>query len=370
MWASNLRLAAPRTKSFYTQLRYGTHRFSPKNFVLPLPRVPGPNPLVNPMYKRRQKYTSIKDIKLPLSVVQPPGGHPEVWVHNSEGRKLTIMKLSPDLFNQPPRNDILCRCIKFETNRAIGMTWHIVRTRGEIAGSTRKIRQQKGTGRARHGDKKAPCFVGGGKAHGRRPKDYTSKLNKKIRWLGLKVALSTRYREGDFYLFDDFIFKDGAYESAYDFMEHFGWHNCLCVYMGDLNKRFMRSTRNYVPIQTIRANEITIHALLKFKKICFTVEALKYLTEKYSTEAEVRRWNKAAAMNRLVESMQPDAFPEDGSPTPIEGIQSQMAKLDYRKYPEGVEIDTDIFDFGGVGYETAFTKARPFLPPPAATVRW
>merc|ERR1719436_1218436 len=120
------------------------------------------------------------------------------------------------------------------------MSWHIVRTRSQISGTGRKFRPQKGSGRARHGDRNAPMFVGGGKAHGRRPKDYTTKLNKKIRWLGLKTALSTRYREGDFYLFDDFRFTDGAFESAEKFMDRWGWHNCLCVYMGDLNKRFHR----------------------------------------------------------------------------------------------------------------------------------
>ena len=120
----------------------------------PLPRMPGPSPFVNQDYKKRSvaTYQSIERLQLPISSTKPLGGLPEIWVHSSNASKKSIYKLSPDLFNQDVRIDLLWKCVRYEHHKDCHWTWHIVKHRGEIHGSGRKQRQQKGTGRARMSD--------------------------------------------------------------------------------------------------------------------------------------------------------------------------------------------------------------------------
>eukprot|EP01083_Nonionella_stella_P021464 59503_1 len=187
-------------------LQYEPHNDS--EFVYkPIPRVPGPSPFINHDYKRQSvaKYQSIETLQLPISSVQPLGGQPEIWVHSSNATKRSIYKLSSDMFNQDVRIDILWRCVRYEYHKKRHWTWHIVKHRGEVRGTGKKLRKQKGTGKARMSDMKAPQCKGGGQAHGRRPRSVETNLKQHIYRKGIKIALSARYQEGDLYVFEDFV---------------------------------------------------------------------------------------------------------------------------------------------------------------------
>ena len=170
-----------------------------------MPRMEGPSPFVNRRYKRKRDYYSISGATLPLSSIKPLGGIPQTWIYNSNNEKLSIHNLSCDIFNQETRLDVLYECIRYERLKEVGFTWHIVRNRGEIRGSGRKLRPQKGTGQARMSDMKAPQCRGGGKAHGRRPKDNAIKIDQPKYDLGFKIALSSRFKEGDLHIWDKFV---------------------------------------------------------------------------------------------------------------------------------------------------------------------
>jgi large subunit ribosomal protein L4 len=105
------------------------------------------------------------------------------------------IELRDDVFGVEPRADILHRVVTWQLEKRRG-TARAARERSEVARTGKKYGRQKGGGTARHGDRRAPIFVGGGKAHGPRVRDFNPSLNKKVRALGLKMALSTKARDG------------------------------------------------------------------------------------------------------------------------------------------------------------------------------
>ena len=103
--------------------------------------------------------------------------------------------LNDDVFGLEPRADILHRVVTWQRENARG-TARATRERSDIARTGKKFGNQKGGGTARHGNRRAPIFIGGGKAHGARLRDFNPSLNKKIRSLGLKMALSSKAKAG------------------------------------------------------------------------------------------------------------------------------------------------------------------------------
>ena len=119
------------------------------------------------------------------------------------GRKIT---LSEAVFGIEPNNHVIYLDIKqYLANKRQGT--HKAKERNEVAGSTRKIKKQKGTGTARAGSVKSPVFVGGGRIFGPRPKDYTQKLNKKVKRLARRSVLSQKVQQGALVVLEDFNFE-------------------------------------------------------------------------------------------------------------------------------------------------------------------
>jgi large subunit ribosomal protein L4 len=106
------------------------------------------------------------------------------------------VELADDIFGIEPRADILHRVVTWQLEKRRG-TARGTRERADVARSGKKLGRQKGGGTARHGDRRAPIFIGGGKAHGARVRDFNPSLNKKVRTLGLKMALSAKAKDGN-----------------------------------------------------------------------------------------------------------------------------------------------------------------------------
>src|SRR5687768_5055419 len=106
------------------------------------------------------------------------------------------IELSDEVFGVEPRADILHRVVTWQLEKRRG-TARAARERSDVARTGKKFGRQKGGGTARHGDRRAPIFIGGGKAHGPRVRDFDPSLNKKVRALGLKMALSSKARDGN-----------------------------------------------------------------------------------------------------------------------------------------------------------------------------
>src|SRR5882724_993206 len=111
------------------------------------------------------------------------------------------IELNDEIFAVEPRADILHRVVTWQLEKRRG-TARGTRERADVARTGKKFGRQKGGGTARHGDRRAPIFIGGGKAHGARVRDFNPGLNKKIRALGLKMALSSKARDGKLIVLD------------------------------------------------------------------------------------------------------------------------------------------------------------------------
>ena len=113
------------------------------------------------------------------------------------------IELNDEVFGLEPRADILHRVVTWQLEKRRA-TARPTRERSDVARTGKKFGRQKGGGTARHGDRKAPIFVGGGKAHGARLRDFNPGLNKKVRALGLKMALSSHAKAGSLIVLDGF----------------------------------------------------------------------------------------------------------------------------------------------------------------------
>src|SRR5919202_963767 len=126
----------------------------------------------------------------------------KVQVQTLDAGSAGEIELSDEVFGVEPRADILHRVVTWQLEKRRG-TARGARERADVARTGKKFGRQKGGGTARHGDRKAPIFVGGGKAHGPRVRDFNPSLNKKVRALGLKMALSSKARDGQLLVVDN-----------------------------------------------------------------------------------------------------------------------------------------------------------------------
>src|SRR5919112_2243046 len=125
----------------------------------------------------------------------------KVKVQTLDAGKGGDIDLNDEIFGVEPRADILHRVVTWQLVNRRGPA-RAARERSEVARTGKKFGKQKGGGTARHGDRRAPIFVGGGKAHGPRVRDFNPSLNKKVRALGLKMALSTKAAAGQLIVLD------------------------------------------------------------------------------------------------------------------------------------------------------------------------
>ena len=126
----------------------------------------------------------------------------KVKVQTLDGKAGADIDLNDDVFGVDARADILHRVVAWQLEKRRGPA-RAARERSDVARTGKKFGRQKGGGTARHGDRRAPIFVGGGKAHGPRARVFSASLNKNVRALGLKMALSSKARDGQLIVLDN-----------------------------------------------------------------------------------------------------------------------------------------------------------------------
>lgn len=175
------------------------------------------------------------------------------------GRKAT---LSDAVFGVEPNNHAVYLDVKrYLGNQRQGT--HKAKERAEIAGSTRKIKKQKGTGTARAGSIKSPVFVGGGRIFGPRPKDYTTKLNKNVKRLARKSALSIKAKNNEILVVEDFQFDAPKTKSFVEVLKALGLDDKKTLFvLGDSNNNVYLSSRNLKRSKVVTSSEISTYNLL------------------------------------------------------------------------------------------------------------
>ena len=154
------------------------------------------------------------------------------------------------------------------------------KTRGEVSGNNKKIYKQKGTGNARHGDKRAPIFVGGGIVFGPRPRDYSKKVTKTVRKLALRRVLGDLVRGEKIKTVDTFAFSDGMTKSFFSAFNEFTTPGKFLVVSNSFDESTYLAGRNVAWVQLVTGAEVNVEQLLLANTVVLVGDALQTLAQR------------------------------------------------------------------------------------------
>ncbi len=205
----------------------------------------------------------------------------KVKVLKIDGKAAGDVELNDAVFGVEPRADILHRVVTWQLEKRRG-TARPTRERSDVARTGKKFGRQKGGGTARHGDRAAPIFIGGGKAHGARKRDFNPSLNKKIRALGLKMALSTKAKAG-LVVVDSLELKEAKTKALVEAFGKNGWNGKVLVIDGDaVNEGFRMAAGNIPGVNVLPATGANVYDILKHDTLVLTKDAVEKLEARFN----------------------------------------------------------------------------------------
>ncbi|WP_034161643.1 50S ribosomal protein L4 [Sphingomonas sp. ERG5] len=196
--------------------------------------------------------------------------------------KASDIELNDEVFGLDPRPDILHRVVTWQLEKRRA-TARGTRERADVARTGKKFGRQKGGGTARHGDRRAPIFVGGGKAHGARVRDFNPSLNKKIRALGLKMALSTHAQAGSLVVMDSLAVAESKTKTLIADWAKLGLGKTALVIDGDMvDNSFALAAGNLHTINVMPAAGANVYDILKHDTLVLTRAAVEKLEARFN----------------------------------------------------------------------------------------
>ena len=206
----------------------------------------------------------------------------KVKVQKIDGGKASgDIELNDTVFGVEPRADILHRVVtwQLENRRA---TARPTRERSDVARTGAKHGPQKGSGNARHGDRGAPIFIGGGKAHGARKRDFNQSLNKKLRALGLKMALSSKAKDG-LVIVDSLKLKDAKTQTLKGHFDKAGFGRKVLVIDGEnVEDGFRKAAGNLPGVNVMPAQGANVYDILNHDTLVLTKDAVEKLEARFN----------------------------------------------------------------------------------------
>ncbi|WP_298467440.1 50S ribosomal protein L4 [uncultured Erythrobacter sp.] len=205
----------------------------------------------------------------------------KVKVQKIDGKASGDIELNDAVFGVTPRADILHRVVtwQLENRRA---TARPTRERSDVARTGKKFGAQKGSGGARHGARSAPIFIGGGKAHGARKRDFNQSLNKKVRALGLKMALSSKAAEG-LVVVDSLDVKDAKTKALKGQFDKAGYNGKVLFIDGEsVNDSFKKAAGNLVGVNVLPAAGANVYDILNHDTLVLTKDAVEKLEARFN----------------------------------------------------------------------------------------
>jgi len=191
------------------------------------------------------------------------------------------IELDEAVFGVEPRADILHRVVTWQLENRRG-TARPTRERSDVARTGKKFGRQKGGGTARHGNRSAPIFIGGGKAHGARLRDFEPSLNKKIRALGLKMALSAKAKDS-LIIVDSLELADAKTKSLKAHFDKNGWNRKVLVIDGDaVNDGFRMAASNLIGVDVMPAAGANVYDILNHDTLVLTKDAVAKLEARFN----------------------------------------------------------------------------------------
>jgi large subunit ribosomal protein L4 len=201
-------------------------------------------------------------------------------IQTIEAKKAGSLELADHIFGLEPRADIIHRVVQWQLNKRQQGT-HQAKSRGEINRTTKKLGNQKGGGTARHGSRKAGIFIGGGKAFGPRFRSHETALNKKIRALGLRHALSSKAKGSALIVLDKAEMAGGKTKALIQAFGKLGLENALIIDGATLNEGFANAARNIPNIDVLPVQGINVYDILRRKKLVLTKAAIEALEARF-----------------------------------------------------------------------------------------
>ncbi len=198
-------------------------------------------------------------------------------VMNSAGREVSQVELPPDIFEAKINVGLMHQAFVRQMSNARQGS-HNTRSRSEIRATGAKWYRQKGTGRARHGAQSAPIFVGGGLAHGPKPRDYTKKMPKKMRRGAIRSTLSALVRDDQLVLVDKLDIAAPNTKAMRGLLETLAGDQSALVVLAAEQKVARKSVSNLPNAHSLVANYLNVRDLLKYDKVIMTLEALEVVT--------------------------------------------------------------------------------------------
>ncbi|MDQ2763553.1 MAG: 50S ribosomal protein L4 [Pseudomonadota bacterium] len=192
------------------------------------------------------------------------------------------IELNDEVFGIEPRPDILHRVVTWQLEKRRA-TARGTRERADVARTGKKFGRQKGGGTARHGDRRAPVFIGGGKAHGARVRDFNPSLNKKVRALGLKMALSSHAAAGTLVVMDSLGVAESKTKTLLADWAKLGLGKTALVIDGDMvEQSFALAAGNVHTINVMPAAGANVYDILKHDTLVLTRAAVEMLEARFN----------------------------------------------------------------------------------------
>lgn len=210
----------------------------------------------------------------------------EATILNMDGREVGEIDLPADIFEAKINRGLMHQALVRQMAHGRAGT-HKAKGRSEVRYSTAKVWRQKGTGRARHGSRRAPIFVGGGVAHGPQPRSYRKKMPRQMRHAALRSALSAKAGNGDIVVVEEVSMERPKTKEMVALMGRLVGDNSALLLMADKDENVEKSARNIPDVKTLRASYLNIRDLLGYDKIVMPLSALEVIDELLGRHTEI-----------------------------------------------------------------------------------
>jgi large subunit ribosomal protein L4 len=201
----------------------------------------------------------------------------KVDVVNTRGEKVSTVELPAEIFEAPIKTELMHQALTRQlANARLGT--HKTKGRGEVSGGGRKPWRQKGTGRARQGSTRAPQWVGGGKVHTPRPRDYSLEMPRKMRRAALRSALSEKAAQSAIVIVDELKLQEPKTREMATILRTLVGQESALILLPEADEPVERSVRNLPDAKTLRASYLNIRDVLGFNRLILPLGALQAIT--------------------------------------------------------------------------------------------
>ncbi len=203
-----------------------------------------------------------------------------VDVLNKSGEKVSETNLPDEIFSISVKKSVLHDVVKMQlAGRRLGTA--IVKGRSDVSGSTKKLYRQKGTGNARSGDIKSPLRRGGGVIFGPSRRSFAYKLPKKVRALGLKMALSSKLANNELFVIDDFGLDRVKTKDFSLIIDTLNLKNILII-ADEEDRNLLLSSRNIPKVKILKTGGLNVYDILKYKNLLIKESSIKRIEERFN----------------------------------------------------------------------------------------